>query len=319
MKLVAYILSVAVCCGCGALRPLTAADADMRDYEDYALGGDWHAHLAEKLALGQRYLDKHPNGAWADDVRAQFELGEATLLARAKEDREVAMTYLSYLPNGPHAKQLVFVVTAFDEKRESVDERQARLTEKDLSEAAKDRDAAKDWITSAIAAAINDVGSPYDLGVPVVKLVIGDAAPTWGERWDRSRELDYVVPGKGTRDPRALSSVLALRVVDGVIVGVTFKGPDLFVRWAELDAMRAMDETNSKDRDAAASHVREVLTGMLEARRRLSSWELPQTPQDKITSLIARLGATESFVATMGSRAGEDDTIAVISAKSAAR
>ena len=99
MKRVIHMFFVAILCGCGALRPLTAADADMRDYEDYALGGDWHAHLAKKLALGQRYLDKHPDGAWAADVRAQFEVGEAKLFARSKEDREVAMTYLTDLPN----------------------------------------------------------------------------------------------------------------------------------------------------------------------------------------------------------------------------
>lgn len=312
MKLVVCMLLASVLCGCGALRPLTAADADMRDYEDYALGGDWHAHLAEKLALAQKYLDRHPDGAWADDVRAQFELGEAKLNERAKEDREVAMTYLTYLPNGPHSKQLVFVVNAFDDKRESTDERSARLTEKDLAEAANERDAAKDWITSAIAAAINDVGSGYDLGVSVVKLVIGDAAPTWGERWVRARDLDYVIPGKRTRDPRSLATKLSLRVVDGIIVGVTLKGPDLFVRWAELDAMRAMDEASGKDRDAARTHVHEVLTGMLEAR-------LPPTPEDPTTSMISRNNGAESFVATMGSHAGEDDTIAVISAKSAAR
>lgn len=309
MKHVTCMLLAAALCGCGFMRPLTAANADMRDYQDYALGGDEHAHLARKLALAQRYLDRHPDGAWAADVREAYDRGEAVLFERAKQSREGAIGYLTDLPNGPHAQQAVFLVNAFDTKEESVDERSARLTERELAEAARERDEAVAWITSAIAAVITDVGSSYDLGLPIVKLVIGEAAPTWGERTKRDLELPYLIPGKGTRDPRALASRLSIKVEDGIIVAATFRGADLFVRWTELDTLRALDESKDADRKLARDHVREVLAGMIEARLPVQRCSAPDDATE--AALVARKCDGLAFSARSGASGGEDDVVSV--------
>lgn len=285
---------------------MTASSADLRDYQDYALGGDEHARLGDKLALAQRYLQRHPTGAWAEDVRAEYDQGEAKYFARAQDDRQIAMEYLTVLPNGPHAPQLVFVVNAFDTKQEDSDERSARLTEQDLAGAARDRQEAIDWITSAIAAEITDTGAEFASTLPLVKLVIGEVPPTWGERSSRDREFAYVIPAKRGRDPHAVATRLALHSNGGVIVAADFRGADLFVRWTELDALKAKDETRESDRQEARAHVADVLSGMLERRFPAATCVVED---DK--AVIARRCGGLDFRATMGEHAGQDDVISV--------
>jgi len=289
--------------GCGAMRPLTAAPSDFRDYEELALVP--HKDTGRRLSVSLSYLARHPDGAYAKDVRDRFDTEEASYFERAKDDRRIAIDYLAWLPEGPHAQQLVAVVTAFDAKVEEREERAARLTEQELSQASAEREEAKDWITGAIAAEVSDVGRALDSKLPIVRL-LGSADRTWGElRTRRERDLPYSIPVQLGRQPRAVQSRLEVRLSDRVVVEARLSGPSLLVRWAELDGLKGLDETSPAAREIARTHAIEALSGMFEARFPSSTCSV----EGEGDLLIRRCNGVLARVKMAESAQGDDEVV----------
>jgi hypothetical protein len=107
-----------------------------------------------------------------------------------------------------------------------------------------------------------------------------------------------------------LQTRLALNVHEGTIVGATFSGPDLFVRWTELDTLHTLDEAKTPDRALAANHVKEVLLGMIEARFPSSN-----SIDASDGSLITRQHDALVFSAKQGAAVGDDDVVSVTHAR----
>ena len=292
--------------GCAALRPVTASSGDLADYRETRTQRTW----GRRLAAMQRYLERRPDGAWAAEVREELDREEPRFFARASDSREGVRGYLTDLPRGPHADAAVSLLVAFDTKVEDVETERmlkaARTTEARLGEAAEQRRAADEWVANALAALADDApwGKPRGASPALVAQLKGPRQGTWGGLPDRvDVRLPFAAPGRGDLFARTLEATLALEGDE--LRAATLSGPDLFVRWAEIDAVRALDPSRTEDRVFAASRVRERLAGLLE--RRFPEARCAKGAAD--ADLLARRCDGRAVRVVMGGAAGDVDKV----------
>src|SRR5208283_3180712 len=99
-KAIALGLGCLACAGCGVSKQMFANPGDFADYRAFRSA----AQEGTRLSRAQQYLRRHPDGAWADEVRASFEVEEPTWFEGAKASRERARDYVVDLPHGPHVQ-----------------------------------------------------------------------------------------------------------------------------------------------------------------------------------------------------------------------
>src|ERR1700733_4061035 len=97
--------------GCAIPRQMLATPDDLRDYRVFRTA----AHEGRRLAMAQRYLARHPDGAWAAEVRPLFEAEEEAWFEAAKSSRTRAREYVIDLPDGPHIEGARSLLVLFDE------------------------------------------------------------------------------------------------------------------------------------------------------------------------------------------------------------
>src|ERR1019366_3972630 len=90
---------------CAVPRQMLATPGDLRDYREFRTA----AHEGRLLAMAQRYLARHPDGAWAAEVRPLFEAEEEAWFESAKSSRSRAREYVIDLPDGPHVETLTLL------------------------------------------------------------------------------------------------------------------------------------------------------------------------------------------------------------------
>ena len=252
------------------MRPVTADSGDVADYRAYRAS----AHPGRRLARAQRYLEAHPRGAWASEVRAEFDADEARFFEAAKASRAKTRDYLVDLPRGPHADAALALLTAFDTSLERLAEARlashARNTEARLERASAQRRAVGETLLAYLAALLDPAAFGVllaDVPAPLHAALEGGARATWGSL-PRSRTVDlfFAIPTRLQIESRAASVVVSVTVEGGRVTGGRIEGPSLFLHWDEADEMIPRDPTDPRDRDAAAAHVKDLLAGAMEAR-----------------------------------------------------
>ncbi|MGH7296755.1 MAG: hypothetical protein ACRELB_17580, partial [Polyangiaceae bacterium] len=115
----ALLLRLAICgtAACAVPRQMAAAPDDLRDYRAFRVA----AHEGRRLAAAQRYLSRHPRGAWVGEVRTVFDAEEAAWFEAAKTSRARAREYVVDLPDGPHADGARALLVLFDEHQSDVE------------------------------------------------------------------------------------------------------------------------------------------------------------------------------------------------------
>jgi len=109
VKRVLVLLAALACVvGCATFRPMTASPGDLEDYRAFRVA----AYDGTRLARAKTYLDKHPQGAFVDEVRQAWDVEEPRWFARAQESRDGVRRYLADLPNGPHAEAAIALLIA---------------------------------------------------------------------------------------------------------------------------------------------------------------------------------------------------------------
>ena len=90
-------------------RSSTAPSDDLEDYRSYLRRGGVEG---TRLKRAQRYLEKHPNGAWSTEVRAAFDEEEPRFYEKAQSSHEGIRRYLADLPQGVHTPtpRSIFIV-----------------------------------------------------------------------------------------------------------------------------------------------------------------------------------------------------------------
>jgi hypothetical protein len=309
-RLVVSVLAIAAS-GCAMAKPLVAGNDDLADYTAFRMA----AHEGTRLARAESYLEGHPRGEWEAEVRAAFEEEEPAYFERATASRKATSEYLASLPRGPHATAAIALLTAFDAKVEDfeVDKllRAARKTESTLEHASQQRRAVGERILADIAALLD----PNAYGVPVAETPIelrrglrGPVAPTWGAlRRRRDDELFFSVPAERDRESRIAGITFAITIERGEVTEGRIEGHDLFVRWTEADEMRALDEGDPDDRDEARTHVRDLLTGALEARLPGEKCGVPPGGD----AVLERACDGWSLIVRMGQKEGAMDAIVI--------
>jgi hypothetical protein len=263
-------LSLAGAAGCAALRPMTARPADLDDYRAFRVA----AAEGTRLARAKRYLERHPEGAFAAEVRAAFEEEEPRYFEAAQGSREAARRYLADLPDGPHAAAALALLTALESNMKEAElrdiARRVRYEDAKLEVAAEQRRAVGESILAAVGVLLDDdvYGVPRASGPPELRaLMLGPTPTTWGTvPARREQDLFFLLPTRPERESRLLTLEISLGETDGVVTSATVEGSDMFVRWAEADEIVKLDPSALDDRTEAQIHAQSLLEGALERR-----------------------------------------------------
>jgi len=295
--------------GCVALRPLAAQSADQEDYQTIRLvSGE-----GERLVAAQRYLERHPDGAWAADVRAELERAENAYFERAKESRTGAIDYLVFLPSGPHADAAMAAVRAFDghiaDDETALLVVAARRSTAALDAASRDRREAAEFVlqSSVVLLTGGSIGRSIADNDALRQLLEGSRNGTWGGTpHRRTVDWSYLVPTRSGPEPREISVTVEVEEDDGRVVRAFLRGPALFSRWLEADTARAVDDTRPEDRQAAAEHARDVVSGVVEAQMPAATCGAPAEGDS-----FRRACKGVSIRVHQGAAAGDTDTVTI--------
>lgn len=264
---VAFSLGAA---GCASLRPMTAGSGDLDDYRAFRVA----AAEGTRLARAKKYLERHPRGAFAGEVRSVFEEEEPRYFEASQATREGARRYLADLPDGPHATAALALLTALGTSMQDAElsdiARRVRYEDAKLEAAAVQRRAVGEAILGAVGVLLDEevYGVPRTEGPPALKrLMTGRTGSTWGTvPRHHEEDLYFLLPTRPDRESRLVTLEVTLAEQDGVVIGGRIEGSDMLVLWAEADQIVKLDPSAPEDRTEAQVHAMDRLGGALERR-----------------------------------------------------
>lgn len=305
---------------CATFKPMIASSSEVEIYRAFRVA----AAPGTRLAQAQRYLEAHPDGTFAEEVRAAFEAEEPRFFEACQRSRAGVLRYLVDLPHGPHAPAAQALIVTFDVDEKEAELRdiasRARADDARLESAAVQRRAVSETILGTLGAMLEDgvYGVPRsELPEPMRAALLGRAPSTWGGGLPASHDEDlfFVLPTRPVRESRLLTLTLSLVEDEGGRVTATrLEGEDLFVKWTEADRIVVLDPAEPGDRTEAQVHVGERLEGALERRFPSGTCrgDTPAAPPPKgAVVLLARACAGWEVRVTSGASAGAKDTILV--------
>lgn len=304
--------------GCHVGRAMIASDGDYADYRRIRLAQT----LDERLVAAWYYVNHRRDGRFADPVQAYFARAEPVYWQVHKRSVAGLETYLSTLPDGPHAEPALAelmrlrrasrrdAARSFDSERS-----RARLD----AEAARRREAAGlafGWLRALVDSAawqgpLDEAPGallvPYRLGLPQPECERDEEARVIRCSKIVERSFDLVVDGE--RVEREILLWLELTLDDRWhLVKARLVGADLFVRHAEAAHRRAVPDGDGAARAAA---VEQFLRRAMEV---VSEPVLDCGPTEGGAGLAVRCGAL-----VVSFRVGEDQDDDEISIEPAGR
>jgi hypothetical protein len=304
---------LATLASCAVPRQMLATPGDLRDYREFRAA----AHEGRRLAMAQRYLARHPDGAWATEVRPLFEAEEEAWFESAKSSRSRAREYVIDLPDGPHVEGARALLVLFDEHQGDVETltllADSRRMAAKLDVEGTRRKHVSDVVLAAVAALLDPGtwGTRLDSPPPSLAAALrGEVPATWGAatRARHDDKLFFVLPTPQGSQGRALDVSLQLVLDKGRVVQGLVQGEDLFVFWSEAMLVRVLDPNRAADRDLAAATVTDVLSGALEATLPASRCARRAVGGDR----LVRACDGWAVSVRMGAEAGEVDVIDVV-------
>lgn len=310
-SLLGALALVLVTSGCATLRPMVASPSDLEDYRAFRVAGA----EGTRLARAKKYLERHPNGAFADEVRGVFEDEEPRFFETSQATHEGARRYLADLPDGPHAAAALALLTALGSSMQDAElrdiARKARYDDAKLESAAVQRRAIGEAILGAVGVLLDEgvYGVPRAEGPPALRtLMTGHTGSTWGTVPSRREEDFYfLLPTRPDRESRLMTLEVTLTEASGGVVGGRVEGADMLVLWAEADQIVKLDPSASADRAEAHVHAMERLGGAFE--RRFPEATCPDARAG--AELYHRACDGWEVVVLPGTQAGQRDAIVV--------
>ena len=301
---------------CAVSSQMLAEPGDLADYRTFRAAG----YEGVRLALAHQYIDRHPHGIWADEVRGVFDVEEPAWFELAKTSRWRARAYLIDMPWGPHADAARALLNLFDGHTEDVDAlelmEKAQLMEATLNAESATRKRVGDLVLEELAALLDKATWSARLEAPPATLegvLRGPARSTWG--WggtklasERTDEIVFVVPTPDGPVTHDVEVHFQLKLERGRVTQGTIQGANLFARLAEAIEGRIFDTDKTEDRTTAASEIVEVLGGALEAQMPAVRCRVKPIGRGGILTR-----ACDGWLASarMGSRTGDSDGIEV--------
>jgi hypothetical protein len=257
--------------GCNAGRAFIATTGDYADYRRVRVAETFDA----RMAATWHYLKSRPEGRYAERLRKFFERAEPIYYAARSRNIEGLEAYLLALPDGPHAREAIELVTALKiaRRREQVEERVARASGRRLDTDRKSRKAASEfpvwWARTLLdpqlwAKPLSEAPPQFlvrwRLALPRPECIEDEPEPGW-RRCTKEVGLAYRVRGASRRVERSITLDLEL-VVDGDwrLRRAMVSGDDVFVRAQEAGMDRALDAAARKE---AAQRFVSALTKQL--------------------------------------------------------
>lgn len=258
---------------------LTLALAGCAPKQLVAPTGDWAAYRSTRVARGAgdrlaaavRYLERYPDGDFAEEVRARFEKDEPAYYARSARDARGLWAYLTALPSGPHAA----------EARDKLEEARLRSARPDalvamakatsarLAQAQRERDAVRETFVRWLGAVTDPELYARPVSEAPASFIVGWALAVPEPRceltgaWRRcfkGQSLPFTIPTREGQEPREATVAITLEEdATGRPVRVVLSGPDLFVRLEEARRIKVLDSTDPSVRLAAITTVVELL------------------------------------------------------------
>jgi hypothetical protein len=305
-------LGVTTLLGCAVPQQMLASPADLTDYRAFRVA----AHEGRRLYEAQRYLARHPHGAWADEVRALFDSEEAAWFEAAKTSRVRAREYVVDLPQGPHVEAARALMVLFDEHQEDLETLEllsaARRTAATLDYESARRHRVSDLLLAEVAALADPAswGARLELPPPALAAALhGEVPSTWGGNAHARRQdsLVFVIPTPAGAQASYVDVTFQLWLEHGRVAQGLILGDDLFARWSEAMLVRTLDPGLDTDRHLAATTVADVLGGAFEASLPASRCSRPRRSGE----ILARACEGWAISVRMGEGPGTEDVIDV--------
>lgn len=308
----AMLASVSLTSGCASMTRLVAP---RDDYDAYRATRAAYT-VEDRLEASLGYLERFPRGRFAAEVRARFDVEEASFYARRSASIDGLDWYLRVLPAGPHAAEAAARRANLSLERSERDNDRlslaGRATERRLARAARSRRAVVEAFTGLIAAtASNEAWGRPTWAQPVALIEALRAAPDPGRcddlRCSRVTLQKFAIPiAGGGLDERAATSELTIDLERGGVRRVTLRGPDLFSRVWEAEQGKALLADPLEARALAVGHAIDVVTGAFEGVAPRARCDRPITPP----VALRRVCDGWVVVVTVGD-AATDDVIAI--------
>jgi len=260
MRWTAWVL-VAALTGCHGAKPLVAPTADYGDYRAIRTAET----LDERLALTWSYLQRRPDGWYAERLRRYFDRAEPIFYKVRRQNVAGLEAYLRALPDGPHADVAVQRVTALriEKNRDEVasdvlGDATARIEARKARRAKAARALVRWtvdildpelWDGRDLSRAPGEFLVRYQLALP--QPVCEPREVGQRERCFKALERPYRVTGQGRRGERSVAFAVEAELDRGRPVVLRLRGYDAFVRSEEAAQNRVVD-------DAAAARKRFV-------------------------------------------------------------
>ncbi|WP_437942362.1 hypothetical protein [Sorangium sp. So ce341] len=312
--------------GCASRPALLASHDDYAAYRATRVSRT----LEGRLAAASAYLERHPEGAFAADVRAYLARAEPIYYAAKRGTAAGLAAYLATLPRGAFREDATRRLRALVRERSAGDllSRAARETDAQLSrqraERARIREELAAWLRRflgreawgrPLAEAPAEVIVPFSLTLPAPRCApAGERAAPGAAVCAKRIALPFVVNAGGESAPRqAEIEISVLGDAAGRPIEVAIRGPDLFTRLEEARSAREVAPDDPEGRIGGIALAVELARGAFAAR---VSGD-PSCGRQVEAPVVLHLECEGArLVARAASEAGEDDavTIAVVPA-----
>lgn len=273
-----YALLLASLSGCALVLASLSGCALVVSKSEYA---DYRAvRMAEaqgpKLLAMQRYVSRHPDGNWVEEVQRARAERETEVFESGKSTREGLELYLAAFPEGTFAEQArarLSAVAVIEARREQERLRAERLAEE---RTARDEELRRTWVSRFAGYWLRTLMQLDGWGAPIADVARGN--PEFSQAFGRAPrprctreecvkyyESQFAVPVPGgTRMERRMRLLLRLRMVDGRVERAELLLPRRgFSRWSELERRTPVVEGDPEARRAAVAWAMDSLVDVL--------------------------------------------------------
>ncbi|WP_437339222.1 hypothetical protein [Sorangium sp. So ce394] len=315
--------ALSVLSGCASRPALLASHDDYAAYRATRVSRT----LEGRLAAASAYLERHPEGAFAAEVRAYLARAEPVYYAAKRGTAAGLAAYLATLPRGAFREDATRRLRALVRERSAGDllSRAARETDAQLSrqraERARVREELAAWLRRflgreawgrPLAEAPAEVIVPFSLTLPAPRCApAGEGAAVCAKRI----ALPFVVNAGGESAPRqAEIEISVLGDAAGRPIEVAIRGPDLFTRLEEARSAREVAPDDPEGRIGGIALAVELARGAFAAR---VSGD-PSCGRQVEAPVVLHLECEGArLVARAASEAGEDDAVTIAVAPAA--
>ncbi|MFO0616527.1 MAG: hypothetical protein U0414_28295 [Polyangiaceae bacterium] len=318
MRRSALAAAALACASCTAGKAFYAGANDFGAYRETRVAPTEEA----RLAASGRYLRERPDGAYAEEVKADFAERERAYFAACGADVAKLTRYLELFPDGPHAADAKRAL-AVDAKRaaepDALDAAAAATRERleALSAGrARARDALVTWVEasidpSAFAAPLGDgaLVVPFALSLPEPRCELHDPDDSGAvRRCVKLLESDFSFPRAGSFVEHALLFDVSIEMSPaGTPIEIRIAGPELFTRFEETFIENREGPDDMERRINAIERVIDVVSNVFDAN---VSSDPGCAKRDLAPSEVARLSCEGLTVrVTAGREPGDDDVI----------